>query len=166
MCVLIQVGCHMWWNNQVLSVCARMCVCVCCLMNKHTVTRRYDCSWCEHEQVQVGYRQVLGGRLIYTLVCICVCVHVCVCVHACVRCLWAGLWKGLGLIGSFQTSVKLTPMIHTTPGSTYARGCEACLSKLLLLFTRDDPEGPSITRKQKYTTQTWHASFIRLSSYA
>lgn len=43
--------------------------------------------------------------------------------------------KGLGLIGGFQTSVALTPMNHTAPGSTCACGCEACLSKLVLLFT-------------------------------
>lgn len=40
--------------------------------------------------------------------------------------------KGLGLIGGFQTSVALTPMNHTAPGSTCACGCEACLSKLML----------------------------------
>lgn len=43
--------------------------------------------------------------------------------------------KGCGLIGGFQTSVALTLMNHIAPGSMCARGCEACLSKLMLLFT-------------------------------
>lgn len=51
-------------------------------------------------------------------------------------------------------------MNHAAPGSTCARGCEACLSKLMLLFISDDPEGPGTT------TQTPHAFFIGLSSSA
>lgn len=90
----------------------------------------------------------------YTLVRICLCV----CVSRPVT--------GMGLIRGFQTSVTLTLMNHTAPGRTCACGCEACLSKLMLLFTSDDPEGPDIARKQKHTTQTWHAFFIGLSSSA
>lgn len=94
---------------------------------KHTVTRRNDdCSWCEREQTQVGYFQVLGEGVMYTLVCMCLCV----CKLSVSRPM-----KGLGLIGGFQTSVTLTLMNHTAPGSVCARGCEACLSKLMLLFT-------------------------------
>lgn len=44
------------------------------------------------------------------------------------------------------TPVTVTMMNHTAPGSTCACGCEACLSKLMLVFTSDDPEGPAITR--------------------
>ena len=93
--------------------------------------------------------------------CVCVCVYVRLCVATASR-----LMKRLGLIGEFQTSLTLTLMNHTALGSACACECEACLSKLVLLFTWDNPEGPSIAIKQQPTTQTWHASFIGLSSSA
>lgn len=58
------------------------------------------------------------------------------------------------------TPVTATLVNHTAPGSVCARGCEACLSKLMLVFTCDDPGGPAVTRKQTHSTQMWHAFFI------
>lgn len=55
-------------------------------------------------------------------------------------------------------------MNHAAPGSACARGCEACLSKLL--FAWDDPVGLSSTTKQRRCTQTRRAFFIGLSSSA
>lgn len=147
LCFCRQAGCRMWWNNQVLCV---------LVGGKHTVTRRHnDCSWCDPEQAQVKSFQVSKHPGVHSLVCLCVCMLSV-----------SRPMKGLGLIRGFQTSVTLTLMNHPAPGSTCACGCEACLSKLMLLFTWDDPEGPGITRKQEHTTQTWHASFIGLSSSA
>lgn len=68
------------------------------------------------------------------------------------------LMRRSGLVGGFQTSVTLTLMNHTAPGSTCARECEACLSKLLLLFTGVNPEGPSISSK----TATHHPDTPRI----
>lgn len=68
--------------------------------------------------------------------------------------------------GGFQTSAAWVPMNHGAPGSACARGCEACLSKLFLLFTRDDPVGPGAAAEQRHSTQTRHAFFIGLSSSA
>lgn len=45
-------------------------------------------------------------------------------------------------------------MNHTAPGSACACGRDACSSKLMVLFTSDDPEGPDITRKQKHCPDT------------
>lgn len=106
--------------------------------SKHAVTRRNDCCWCE--QVQVGYFKVLrgvGGDVHPGgFSCVCGC----------------RLWRSGVSSGGVQTSVTLTLMNHTAPGSACAGGCEARLSKLVLLFTRDDPEGPGIACKQKHTT--------------
>lgn len=50
------------------------------MCGKHTVTGRNNCCWCEREQAQVGYFQVLErGGVLYTLVCICLRLCVCVC---------------------------------------------------------------------------------------
>lgn len=62
----------------------------------------------------------MGGDVLHSLV------HMCLCVR---------LMKGFGLIWGLQTSVMLTVMNHTAPGSMCARGCEARLSKLMHLFT-------------------------------
>lgn len=71
---------------------------------------------------------------------------------------------GRGAYGVFQTSAARAPMNHSAPGSACARGCEACLSKLL--FTWDDPVGPGAATKQRHCTQTRHAFFIGRSSSA
>lgn len=126
--VLIETGHHMWRYNQVLCV---------LFGGKHAVTwRNNGCSCVVSERTFKfwGWGHVRSF----------VCVHVC--------CLRAGLWRGWVSSGAFQTSVTLTLMNHATPGRTCACGCEACLSKLMLLFTRDDPEGPGFTSQQKRTT--------------
>lgn len=135
LCIFKQAGCHMWWNNQVLCVCWLV---VNTLSPEETLL---VWAWASASRVLSSFRN--GGGW---------CTPRCALAGVCLRMPSVSKpTKELGLIGGFQTSVTLTLMNHTAPGSTCACGCEACLSKLMLLFTRDDPEGPGITGKQKHT---------------